>query len=197
VGITRKYLGAPPFFVEIGHDFPAPLPEAAAGELAGFAVRALDALGLGWGAAHVEVKRTAAGPRVIEVNPRLAGGFIPELVRLARGVDLVAASVAAAVGDEVDLTPEPRGTASIRFLLAVEEGTLLAVEGMAGAAALPGVADVALYLRPGAEVTVRGDFRDRAGHVIALGESAAAAAAAETARDALRLVVGTPLAVGV
>jgi len=27
VGITRKYLSTPPFFVEIGHDYPASLPE--------------------------------------------------------------------------------------------------------------------------------------------------------------------------
>jgi biotin carboxylase len=196
VGITRKHLGAPPHFVETGHDFPAPLAAEAERELGLFAVRALDTLGLSWGAAHVEVRRTADGPRVIEINPRLAGGFIPELVRLARGIDLVAASVAAAVGEAVDLARQPCGTAAIRFLVAAEEGTLSAVEGLDAAAALPGVVDVALYARPGAEVAVRGDFRDRVGHVIALAESATAAAAAATAaRDLLRLVVGSPLAV--
>jgi biotin carboxylase len=200
VGITRKHLGKPPFFVEVGHDFPAPLPEETARELTGAALRALDALGLGWGLAHLEIKHTSGGARIIEINPRLAGGFIPELVRLALGVDLVAASVAAAVGDRVELAPTPRGIASIRFLLVVEDGTFLGAEGVAEAAALPGVVDLALYPQPGAEMVVRGDFRDRVGHVITfatLAEGAAVAAAvADAARDAVRLVVRPLAAVG-
>jgi biotin carboxylase len=202
VGITRKHLGEPPFFVEVGHDFPASLPEETARELADAALRALDALGLGWGPAHLEIKLTPGGlgPRIIEINPRLAGGFIPELVRLALGVDLVAASVAAAVGDRVELAPTPRGTASIRFLVVVEDGTFLGAEGVAAAAALPGVVDLALYPQPGAEVAMRGDFRDRVGHVIAfatLTEGApVAAAVADAARDAVRLVVRPLAAVG-
>ncbi|MGH3157783.1 MAG: ATP-grasp domain-containing protein, partial [Streptosporangiaceae bacterium] len=54
VGVTRKHLGPEPYFVEIGHDFPAPLPVADRAALCDAALAALRALGLGWGGAHVE-----------------------------------------------------------------------------------------------------------------------------------------------
>ena len=39
VGITRKHLGAPPFFVEAGHDYPADLPADVAAALTGAVTR--------------------------------------------------------------------------------------------------------------------------------------------------------------
>jgi biotin carboxylase len=190
VGCTRKHLGEPPFFVEVGHDFPAPLPAAEERALAATAVRALEALGLGWGPAHLEVKRTADGPSIIEVNPRLAGGFIPELVRLATDVELIGETVAAACGREVRLGDGPRQAASIRFLLAPGEGRLAAVEGLAEAARSEGVTDVRLYAEPGAAINRRGDFRDRIGHVVGCGRTPDESGhAAERGRDWLRVAL--------
>ncbi|NEE13291.1 ATP-grasp domain-containing protein, partial [Streptomyces sp. SID7499] len=93
VAVVAKHLGAEPYFVEAGHDVPAPVPATTAEALGDTALRSLAALGLGWGAAHTELRLTARGPVVIEVNPRLAGGMIPVAVRAATGVDLVAAVV--------------------------------------------------------------------------------------------------------
>jgi S-sulfo-L-cysteine synthase (3-phospho-L-serine-dependent) len=189
VGFTRKHLGEPPFFVEVGHDFPAPLPAAVERVLADTAIRALAALGLGWGPAHLEVKLTTGGPCLIEVNPRLAGGFIPELVRLATGLDSIGETVAAAAGRGSRLARKTRQAVSIRFLLAPGEGRLVAVEGLEEAAALEGVLDVRLYSEPGAKIFVRGDFRDRIGHVIACGRTPdESGLAAEAARDRLRAI---------
>ncbi|MDG4862760.1 ATP-grasp domain-containing protein, partial [Streptomyces sp. T-3] len=78
VAVVRKHLGPLPDFVELGHDLPAALPPAAEARLKDVAVRAVRALRLGWGAAHVELRRDGDDIRVIEVNPRLAGGMIPE-----------------------------------------------------------------------------------------------------------------------
>lgn len=190
VGCTRKHVGEPPFFVEVGHDFPAPLPEAWERDLAATAVRALKALGLGWGPAHLEIRRTADGPSIIEVNPRLAGGFIPELVRLAMGVELIGETVAAACGREVRLGEGARQAASIRFLLAPGEGRLAAVEGLAEAARSEGVADVRLYVESGAAIARRGDFQDRIGHVIGCGRTPdESGRAAERALGLLRVIL--------
>ncbi|GAA3348503.1 hypothetical protein GCM10020358_67200 [Amorphoplanes nipponensis] len=84
--VVGKRLGPEPWFVEIGHDVPAPVPAAVRAELGETTRRALAALGLGWGAAHTELRLSAAGPVVIEVNPRLAGGMIPAAVRAATGL---------------------------------------------------------------------------------------------------------------
>jgi biotin carboxylase len=129
----------------------------------------------------------------MEVNPRLAGGFIPELVRLATGLDLIGETVAAAAGRGTRLARETRQAASIRFLLAPGEGRLVTVEGLKEAAASEGVLDVRLYPEPGAAVFRRGDFRDRVGHVIACGRTPDESGwTAEAARDRLRAVLESP-----
>ena len=186
IGITAKHVSPPPWFVETGHDFPAPLPAAESEAVRRCAVDAARALGLGWGALHVELRLSAHGPVIVEVNPRLAGGFIPRVVCLATGIDLVEAAVRAAVGDPVSLAPTADRAASIRFVLPPRGGVLAGVEGMDRAASVPGVADARLYRALGDEVRRAGDFRDRMGHVIAVAATPAAARAA--AEDALRHV---------
>lgn len=54
-------------------------------ELVAYAFAVLDAVGIRHGAAHVEVKLTPRGPRLIEVGARLSGGDLPHLARLAIG----------------------------------------------------------------------------------------------------------------
>jgi argininosuccinate lyase len=182
VGVTRKHLGALPSFVEAGHDYPAVLNAEQERSIRREALRALDALDLGWGPAHVELRLTAGGPRIIEVNPRLAGGFIPELVRLASGVDLISATVGQVIGQGPVLNPQSSLYASLRFIIAEREGRLAAITGLDAARRVPGVVGVEIYRGLDERVRVRGDFRDRIGHVISVGQThEAARAAAETA----------------
>ena len=190
VGITRKYLGPLPDFVEIGHDFRAELSPADTEAIHRIVRQSLFALGLSWGPAHVELRLTPDGPQIIEVNPRLAGGYIPELVRLALGVDLVSETVKLVTGGEPDLKASAGRFASIRFLLPGKEGTLRGARGMEEAESLTGVCDVKLYAKPGSTVKRHGDFRDRIGHVIACGPTPGAARrGADAARRAVHLEI--------
>lgn len=170
VGITGKHLGPEPHFVEVGHDFPAPLDADRAGAVARTARAALTALGLGWGAAHTELRLGRSGPVVIEVNPRLAGGMIPALVQEATGVDLVDHCVRAASGQRPGRVPAPRAAAAIRFVLAPSAGVVTDLRGRAAAAALPGVRAVELTVAPGDRIPeLTHSFRDRLGYVVARG----------------------------
>jgi biotin carboxylase len=195
VGITAKYLGPPPWFVEIGHDYPAVgLSALAAEAVEAVALAALDALGLGFGPAHTEIRLGARGPVVIEVNPRLAGGRIPTLVRLASGLDLVGATVDAVSASVRPLPVPGPGHASIRFLVPSRAGRVRRTGGVAAAAAVPGVVDVGIAARPGQRAGGTGSFLDRVGHVIAAGPTAGAArTAAETALALLELDVEDPV----
>jgi S-sulfo-L-cysteine synthase (3-phospho-L-serine-dependent) len=186
VGVTGKHLGPEPYFVEIGHDFPAPLDAAERAAIGDIAVAALRALGLGWGGAHVEVRRTAAGPRIVEVNPRLAGGMIPRMVLHACGIDMIGQVVARAAGVATPPRATRAGAASIRFLVAGAPGRLVEVEGLAEAGRFPGVVEVGLTCKPGQDVAVRHSFQDRLGYVIgSAAEGGAAARAAEAGVQAL------------
>lgn len=190
VGEAAKHLGPLPHFVETGHDYPARGPAVAG--VAGAARRAVEALGLEWGAAHTEVRLGPSGPVVMEVNPRLAGGQIPVLVRLATGVDLIGAVVKRAVGRPAPLPPPGAGHAAIRFLMAPAAGRFLRVDGLDEARRVPGVVEAAVTARPGAAVGGTGSFLDRLGWVIAAGDDPyVVAAAAGTALACLEPVLGT------
>lgn len=195
VGITRKHLGDPPFFVEAGHDYPADVPDEVAAALAGSATRGTELLGLGWGPLHWELRIDGEGRAVpMEVNPRLAGGFIPELVRHAEGIDLIRETLRLVVGREPGLLPVQRRFASIRFLFPPGNGRLAAVEGMSDALARADVVDVTAYRRAGDDIGIHGDFRDRIGHVVTCArEARAASRAAERARDAIRIRLEAPV----
>jgi biotin carboxylase len=192
IGITRKHLGPEPYFVEIGHDFPAVLEPGAAAAIGQAAVSALLALGLGWGGAHVELRTTAAGPRIVEVNPRLAGGMIPRMVQESTGIDMISCHVAKAAG----LAELPRATralaASIRFLVAPVAGRLAEVRGVPAAQQVPGVVEVGLTRAAGHDIVLQHSFQDRLGYVIASGADVAIAArAAEEGLRALQPRIDT------
>jgi S-sulfo-L-cysteine synthase (3-phospho-L-serine-dependent) len=187
VGITRQHYGPLPYFVAIGHDHPARLPAGAAALIERFALDACAALGLTWGPLHVELRFEPASANdrngrvhLIEVNPRLAGGCVPELVRHATGIDLIQATVDAAAGRAPALAPAWASTgalaASLRFVLA-QGGRLGHVPATASFLADPRVRDVTLYRQPGDPLVPVGDFHDRIGHVITAGHDAAEAAA--------------------
>jgi S-sulfo-L-cysteine synthase (3-phospho-L-serine-dependent) len=186
VGITRKYVSSPPVFIEMGHDFPAHLHEAEEAAVQDVVRRSLCALDLQWGAAHTELRLARRGATIIEVNPRLAGGYIPELVRLATGIDLIRQLTRRVAGRCVRIDPERRDHASIRFIVPERSGTLREVAGQDSARAIAGVRDVSVYRPNEARVTLAGDFHDRVGHVIASAHSPALAK--DRAEQALALL---------
>jgi argininosuccinate lyase len=176
MGIIRKHVTDTGEFVETGHDFPAPVATAVADSASQTAEWASRALGLGWGAVHVEMRLTPSGPQIIEVNPRLAGGMIPRVISAAAGIDLVRCVIGAAVGRTADLTPRWQRGAAIRFLVAPRSGTLAGITGLDEAATMPGVVEVGA-LRPEGDLICReGSFRDRVAYVIASARTTADAA---------------------
>lgn len=188
VGVVGKHCGPPPYFVETGHDFPAPVGSPRLELLARVASRAVAALGVGWGPAHTELRLSPRGPVVIEVNPRLAGGMIPALIRLAAGLDLVDWTVARASGQPRPRVTRRRGHASIRFVLAPGEGTVRAVTGLAPARRLPGVALAEVTAAEGDGVRLTHSFRDRLGYAVAVGDDPTTTAwRAERAASRIRI----------
>ncbi|MFF3175518.1 ATP-grasp domain-containing protein [Streptomyces sp. NPDC057900] len=180
---VAKHVGPLPAFVETGHDVPAALPGEQEIALRETAVRAVRALGLGWGAAHVELRLTGTRTaQVIEVNPRLAGGMIPELVRRACGIDLVRAQVLAALGAAPELERVGHARASIRFLTCDRDGILARSAALHDAVdrarTVPGTVEALFYRAPGEPVGPAADFRGRVGHVIAVADRSGRAAEA-------------------
>jgi biotin carboxylase len=167
--VTDRLTAAPPAFgVALAHAWPAQADARAAMEAAGAAV---DALGIREGPSYTQIRLGPRGPRVVEVAARLGGGHDAELCALALGIDLNALAIAAALGESPDMPePAPVGGACVRFLVA-GEGELLAVEGLDAALAEPGVVDAVAYRVPGWRFGPLRSGADRAGYVLAGGDS--------------------------
>ncbi|MGW7574681.1 ATP-grasp domain-containing protein [Streptomyces sp. NPDC054765] len=175
LGITDRDVTPLPHQVELGGCFPVPHPQA--DDIDATCRAALDAVGFDFGAAHTEIMLTPDGPRVIEINGRLAGGLMPyvQSAALQRNV----------YRDLIDLflhgsLPPVRPTgriACIKALTADRPGELRAVEASA-LRTTDGVVDYEIWQATGTQVRPPQHNRDRYGSVITL---------ADTAEDARRL----------
>jgi len=185
--VTDRLTADPPAFgVALAHVFPS---EAADPRVVDAARAAAEALGIEDGPTYTQIRIGPKGPQVIELAARLGGGHDAELCRAVTGVDLNGLALAAALGKPIE-RPEPRalGAGCVRFLVA-PPGLLGSVEGIDEARALDGVVDVRLYRESG---YVFGPLRrgtDRAGAVLAVGESRGEALArADRAAERIRFV---------
>jgi cysteine synthase A len=169
VGVTAKRVTAPPYFVERGHVFPAPLPPEAVQTLSHTAADALSAVGITMGVTHVEMKLIEGHGYVVEINPRPAGGMIPEVVARSCGFDLLDAHLRAALGLEPAPLPEHRTPSGVAFLLAQRPGggPLREVAGVPDVLAIPGVDAVTITAVPGSAIRAAHSSYDRFGYVLA------------------------------
>jgi len=171
VGVTMKRLGVTPYFVELGHLYPAALGSDDKRAVVEAAEKIASLLGIDWGPAHIELRLSPHGPKLMELNPRLAGDMIPELIRQATGVDLIRATILLVCGKSCSLTPRRQKVSGIRFLQAHSGGTLDSVDGIEDALQLPNITIAKQTHRDGAQIMLRGDFRDRVAYLIATAEN--------------------------
>ncbi len=190
LGILAKHKGPPPCFVEVGHDFPAPLPDPFSKELASFASGAVSALGLKFGPAHVEFVIADSGPVIIEVNPRLAGGMIPVMLSHALGTSILDMVIRLYAGEGFTPPGPGRRAGAIRFRLAPTSGKLRRL-GFSRSPD-PTVPEAGLLKSEGGKVQIKGDFRDRVAYAVGVADELdAAAAAADRMIDSIVIDIET------
>ncbi len=184
--VTDRLTAEPPAFgVALAHVWPS----EAGGQAAAVAESAVAALGIENGPTYTQLRIGPEGPQVIEVAARLGGGHDAELAKLALGVDLNGLALQAALGESIwsaALNAVPQVGGAVARFLVPPEGVLQEVEGTEEARAVEGVQDVRIYREPG---HVFGPFRrgaDRAGAVLATGDSRVEAL--ERADEAARLI---------
>lgn len=153
LGVTDKVLAGAPYFIEVGHQFPADLTETDRRQTVDFVVGCLAAVGFSEGVSHTEVRLTADGPRLLEINPRPGGNYIVDLVRMVTGVDLLRLQLAQCLG--VAYRPGQSGlvaSAGSAMVIPDRAGTVVGFDGVSSAASAPGVVDVEMFVEPPAVV---------------------------------------------
>ena len=136
---------------------PPDAPEAA--ELVDYATAVLDAVGMRFGAAHVEVIRTEAGPRLVEVNARPHGGGHPRFCQVATGDSQIDRAVRYFTGGgPIPVHYELRQHMRVVFLIARTAGTIQNVEILDGVRELDSHHHSAIAARNGDRVEVTRDL---------------------------------------
>jgi S-sulfo-L-cysteine synthase (3-phospho-L-serine-dependent) len=176
-GLTEKWVTPPPHFVELGHVFPARVPDRQRQALIAAARSATQALDLRDGVFHVELRWTATGPRIIETNPRPGGDHITtDLIPLATGVDLFQLHLNALLGNDETASFRRDRAAAVGFVVASGDGVLTGVEGWEHMKRHPYVVRCGLEKQPGDRIRAPESSGDRIGFVIVKGDTAEQAA---------------------
>lgn len=116
LGYTRKLLGPPPSPVETGAMFPHWFTPALDARIEATVYDWLAAVGHRHGSAHVEFKVRGDDIHLIEINPRLGGDQIRDLIRLTGGVDPIEMYLDLALGNAVEISRVPdTGTVATSF----------------------------------------------------------------------------------
>ncbi|MEE1396384.1 ATP-grasp domain-containing protein [Ruminococcus sp.] len=169
--ITDKITTGAPHFVEMGHTQPTSQPQYVQEKIKDLACRAVKAVGINVGPAHVEMILTEQGPKMVELGARMGGDCITtHLVPLSTGVDMVAATIKLACGEEADIEPKWCKGSAIRYF-DTPAGVLKGIDGVEKARSIPGVEEISFVHDIGETLGEIGSSVDRIGFVIAQGET--------------------------
>ncbi|WP_239773038.1 ATP-grasp domain-containing protein [Mammaliicoccus sp. I-M36] len=86
-------------FVEIGHCLP--YRNISLIEISNFITKILNTLKILDGPTHCEIKVTDDKIKIIEINNRLAGYYIPELIKISSGIDILRLWALQSMGNEI------------------------------------------------------------------------------------------------
>lgn len=162
--VVQKFTTDGVFRAETGQTVPAALSDEDTRTLFDTTMAAVRALGITDGVAHTELKLLPEGhAKIIEVGARLPGDRVPELIRLASGVDEARAFLQVALGTPPDLTPTKDEAAAIRFFVPPRSGRFKSIDGLVRS---PQVHRIAVYPNPHDEVRGPGDNDGRVGYVM-------------------------------
>ncbi|MFD3612706.1 ATP-grasp domain-containing protein [Streptomyces atroolivaceus] len=175
LGVSSRLMSREPRFREEITAFPVGFPDEQRVSLERWLGDVLAAIGYTDRFAHVEFVLTAAGPEVVEVNPRIGGALVGEGMCRALGYNVYEAMIEAALGRRPRLMDAalPGGPA-VAFVLSYPDapGVLTEVGGLDRLAGLPGAPAWYPVKRVGDPVEHLSDSRGYAGIVYAEAETA-------------------------
>ncbi len=110
------------YIAPAGHSLPSDLDDATQARVVATIDAFGRALGLTTGPVNLDLRQVGRETLMIQINPRLGGNSITDLVRACYGVDLAQATVAAALGRDARALLEPKGTAPTAARLILRAG---------------------------------------------------------------------------
>ena len=173
--VTDKITTGEPHFCEIGHSQPATMSQSLRQQVEEVAKGACCAVGLVNSPAHVEMKLTQDGPKMIELGARMAGDTISTYLinRSVKGVNMSEMAIRIALGEKIKIPSycSSGEAAAVRFV-GSKNGVLSAVSGLEKVRKLPWLDNVTFFGEIGKRYSVSNSNSDRVGFVVARGATA-------------------------
>ena len=171
LSIGQKVKTLPPYRVDVSVQYPAQLTPAQESTVAEMCHDAVSALGLTQGVAHIEFAHTDQGPVLFELGARCGGGHTPQIAHHVSGVNEFVEACRMACGmSPGQFTPTSRLGADYRFLV-FAPGIVRDVEISEAVLADGDILDVGVTVHPGDEIRPLRSTADRAGFLVATGET--------------------------
>ena len=195
IAVTARRRARHNEILELGSTMPAPLSDDDEAATRAYALDVTRAFGLDVGMFHVEIMLTPNGPRLIELNPRIAGGSLPQALGRSLGASLFDLLLDIHLGLPLRLpTAPPIPLAMIRF--ASRDGGVVAPHDLGWLADYEAnLVELSFTAKPGQVVPAATGNLDYFGTMMIRAETAARAdAIADEILDRLSLSVGFQMA---
>jgi len=127
--------------------------------------------GLVHGACHLEMRLVKDQWKLIEVNPRISGGGMNNIIKAGLGINLVKETIKILVGKEPNLTPKYKKYVFAQYVIVSEAGILEKIIGRNKALKSKGVKEVFIKPRKGALLVPPLSMGNRYAYVIATGKT--------------------------
>ncbi|MCJ8009852.1 ATP-grasp domain-containing protein [Lederbergia wuyishanensis] len=123
------------------------------------------------GTLHLELRSTGSGLKIIEINPRISGGAMNNMLKAAYGFSLVEETLKLFLGETPSLEPKEKNHIYTQYVIVTKKGILERVTGRGRAKKSPGVVEVYIKPKKGTRLTPPLSLGHRYAYVIATGDS--------------------------
>ena len=181
LAVTDKATSGPPYFVETEQHQPAAIGDEQTEEIASLVKRALDALGVEYGASHSELILAPDGRKVfVEIGARMGGDCIgSHLVELSTGYDFLKGVIDVALGRFPGVEKTRKHFAGIYYLTA-PPGRVAAISDNSGE--YHQIVHREVFVKPGDEIREIRESGNRLGYYLYHGENEKFAAEGDVVR---------------
>lgn len=123
------------------------------------------------GSCHLEMRLVKDKWKLVEINPRISGGGMNNMIKAAFGINYVEEILKFAMGFQPNIQPKFKKHTYCQHLIIDEEGILEKVTGKNRAISSPGIEYVYIKPKKGAYLTLPLSMGNRYAYVIATGET--------------------------
>ncbi|PEX90575.1 biotin carboxylase, partial [Bacillus cereus] len=119
------------------------------------------------GACHLELRRIKDVWKLIEINPRISGGAMNDIIEIGHGINLVQETIQLMLGNKPSLNKKHHKFVYAHYLTVKSKGKLIRVTGKNRSSKYPGVEKVYIKPKKGTVLKPPTSMGHRCGYVLA------------------------------